>query len=350
MKKLVYLLIATVILVSCKKKNEESVIVVGDPDTGFLHGAFVVNEGSFLNNNASISYIGSADEISNDIYLQSNGFELGDVLQSFTVINEQGYAVLNNSQRVEVMDMKTMRYQASISGLDYPRYLLNVGNGTAYITNGSISGDVKVINLNDRSIVTSIAVGNGPEKMIILGNYVYVCNSGGWDLDSTISVIDISTNLVSSVITVGDRPMDITSDHNGNIWVICSGNESWMTGGETAPSCYKISGVTNQVVDSVVFALGGIKPKNVAISPAGTTLYLDIDGVSTIDVDANPNNTINFTSANVGSLDVNPTNGDLWISSVSDFTTPSTVKQYSSSGVLKNTFLAGIGTNGVVFN
>lgn len=350
MKKLIYVFMTTVIFISCKKKNEEPLVNIGSPDTGYLHGTFVINEGSFMNNNSSISYINSSDVIINDIYLQANEFELGDVLQSFTVIGERGYAVLNNSQKIEVIDMKTMHYHSTITGLDYPRHLLDVGNGKAYITNGSLAGEVKVINLSDQALVSSIAVGNGPEKMLLKGNYVYVCNSGGWDLDSTVSVIDISTNTLATTIRVGDRPMDITSDHNGNIWVICSGNESWMAGGETAPSCYKINGISNLVSDSILFNVIGGRPKNIASSPSGATIYFDNGGVSTLEVDAIPIALSSILNSDVGSLDIHPVSGDIWTSTVSDFTNPSTVKQYTSSGVLKATFQTGIGTNGVVFN
>jgi hypothetical protein len=47
------------------------------------------------------------------------------------------------------------------------------------------------------------------------------------------------------------------------------------------------------------------------------------------------------------SLDVNPETGDLWLTSIPDFVTQSTVYRYSSGGALISSWQTGIGANGV---
>jgi YVTN family beta-propeller protein len=352
MKKIVIVIFVTSCLFSCKKENEDvsSTESVSNPETGYLHGKFLVNEGNFGSSNASLSYVNNAGEIINDVYLQENGFELGDLLQSFEVIGERGYAVLNNSEKLVIIDLKSMHFQDEITGIDYPRYLINVGNGKAYLSSGAMAGQVYVIDLNTNSITGSIPVGQGPEKMIKLGNYVYVCNSGGWSLDNTVSVIDIATSSVVATIIVGDRPMDVVADMQGYVWVMCSGNDSWMTGGETLASLHRISSTTNDVVTSEVIGEAGEHPKFIAASASGDKVYFEDAGIRVIDLTVEEPVDAIFLNETIGSLDIDFTNGDIWISSVSDFVNPSSVRCYSSNGSLKSTFEAGIGTNAVVFN
>jgi hypothetical protein len=343
---------AMVFFTSCKKDKEENTTLPQNtnPETGYLYGAFVVNEGSFMSNNGSMSYVDAQNEITNDVYLQVNGFELGDVLQSFMVSGNEGYAVLNNSQKVVVVDMKTMTHTAEITGFDYPRYLQDLGNGKAYLTNGNMAGDIKVINLATKEIEGSITVGNGPEKMLKVGNEVFVCNSGGWDLDHTISVIDISSGSVIHTIEVGDRPMDLVQDASGDIWVLCAGNDSWMTGGETLASLYRINSNSHIVEANQTIGSVGVHPKNIAVDATGNVIYFENNGVFSFQpLSAEPVFT-SFISEPVGSLDVNPSTGDVWTSSVSDFTNPSTVTCRNAQGNIRFTLEAGIGANAVVFN
>ncbi len=351
MKKIIGVILIVTTLFSCKKEKEETTNeIMTNPDTGYLHGKFLVNEGSFGSNNASISYINESGELVNDIFLQVNGFELGDVLQSFIVIGEKGYAILNNSQKVEVIDMKTMHHIDAVTGLSYPRHMIDVGNGKAYLSDGSLEGTIHIIDLNTNDIVGSIPVGIGPEKMVKKGQYVYVCNSGGWGLDHTVGVIDISTNAVVTNIEVGDRPMDLVADSHGFIWVMCSGNDSWMTGGETMATLYRINSETNTVIASEVIGTSGVHPKVISSSSNGEMVYYENNGIHSIALNADEPVENTFLTDAIGSLDIDPSNGDVWISSVSDFVNPSTVKCYSSTGNLKSTFEAGIGTSAVVFN
>ncbi len=351
MKKLIGMMLVMATLFSCKKEKEEVVNeVVSNPETGYLHGKFLVNEGSFGSNNASISYINETGELANDIFLQVNGFELGDVLQSFLVIGEKGYAVLNGSQKVEVIDMKTMQHIDAITGVSYPRHIIDLGNGSAFLTDGSNEGNIRIIDLSTNEITGSIPVGMGPEKMIKKDQYVYVCNSGGWGLDHTISVIDINTDLVVATIEVGDRPMDLVVDNQGYIWVMCSGNDSWMTGGETMASLYRINTESNSVITSEVIGAPGVHPKVISATSNGEIIYFENNGVRSIALNADEPVESTFLTDAIGSLDIDPANGDVWISSVSDFVNPSTVKCYSSIGTLKSSYEAGIGTSAVVFN
>jgi YVTN family beta-propeller protein len=351
-KKLLLVSLISISLFSCKKKEEQNDDLNNTPnveDTGYLHGKFIVNEGNFMSNNGSISYIG-ASGIVNEVYQMVNGLELGDVLQSFTVIGERGYAVLNNSQKIVVVDLKTMSHVATISGLDYPRYVIDGGNGLAYVSNGSGDGSVFIIDLSSNTIQGNITVGKGPEKMWLDGDHLFVCNSGGWELDNSISVIDVNTNTVVSTIVVGDRPMDLTQDLTGDIWVMCSGNDSWMTGGETMASLYRINIDALAVETFTVIGTSGIHPKHIASNAAGSVIYYEQDGVKSITLSSDEPTESVFLSEGIGSIDVDPSNGDVWTTSVSDYVNPSSVTCRGADGTLKASYTAGLISTAVVFN
>jgi YVTN family beta-propeller protein len=339
------------LLFSCKKENENE--DAAPVETSFLNGRYVVNEGNFNLNNASISYISNANELTNDLYLTQNGIELGDVLQSFTVIGSNGYAVLNNSQKIEVIELDQFKRIATITGADYPRYLVDGGNGKAYLSNGSLTGDVKVIDLATNSIVQSIAVGNGPDKMLVNGGMLFVCNNGGWATDNRVTVIDLATNNVLTDIVVGDRPVDLIADAFGNIWALCSGetlyDENWNVTGHTNAMIYRINVNSLSVTGSEQIGMNGDHPMQLEVSMNGAILYYENDGVFAIDLNTGEFPGLEIIADDRGSLNVDPTNGEVWSSSVSDFVNPSTLYRYNSAGALLNSFQVGIGTNAVAF-
>ena len=125
---------------------------------------------------------------------------LGDILQSFNMIEHTGYLVVNNSQKVVSVDMNTFKKSGEIKGLSYPRYIHKVSATKALLSNGNGFGGDKlyVIDLPTFKITDSITVGKGPETFATVGSNVYVCNSGAWADDSTLSVINASTLNVTS--------------------------------------------------------------------------------------------------------------------------------------------------------
>jgi YVTN family beta-propeller protein len=335
--------------VSCKKEKEETQLI-----TDYSKGVYVTNEGNYGNNNASITHISSTGEVTQDVYFLQNGVELGDVLQSFTVIGSKGYAVLNNSQKIEVIQLSDMKNVGTINGFTYPRYMVDGGNGTAYISDGSLAGVVHVLDLNTNTISQSISVGNGPENMVLKGNFLFVCNSGGWTLDNTVSVIDITTNSVVQTITTGDRPIDAVVDSNGDCWVLCAGetlvDSEYTIIGHTDAKIYHIDGSTFEIEDHQIVGTLGDHPRHLDISPNGNTIYFENNGVFKFDIDASDFDGSQLISGAHNSLNVNKSNGDIWCAGTANFIDLSIVYKYGSTGNLMDTYTCGIGSNGCFFN
>ncbi len=76
----------------------------------------------------------------------------------------------------------------------------------------------------------SVSVGYQPEEMAILGNRLYVANSGGYQgmtgqgYESTVSVVDLLTMEETGKIEVAPNLHHLKADHLGQLWVTSRGN------------------------------------------------------------------------------------------------------------------------------
>ncbi|MBS2097436.1 YncE family protein [Carboxylicivirga linearis] len=224
-----------------------------DPTPSYpaLKGTFVISEGSYGNNNGAIGFYN--DEVEeNDLFNSVNGRILGDVVQDFTVVDTLGFIVANNSQKVEVVRMRDFVSVATLDDaeLSYPRFVKQATENTIYISNGSFAGQVLVYNIETLELTGNIAVGNGPEMMVKVGDKMYVANSGGWDVDNTISVIDITEGKVIKTITVGQASVTMKADKDNNLWVYSKGSEMDVNWNYTNPQIFKVNTITDEVTKS----------------------------------------------------------------------------------------------------
>jgi YVTN family beta-propeller protein len=333
---------------SCKKDDKEPVLIDASV------GAYIVNEGSFLSNNASLIYINPDGQVTPDVYYLANEVELGDVLQSFTIKGGRGYAVLNNSQKIEVVEMSTMVNKGTISGLSYPRYAAGIGSNKLYVTNGSFQGTVEVYNTETLTNEESISVGSGPNQLLFHNNELWVCNQGGFGLDSTVSIINTSSNSVVGVITLAHRPEDLVVDAFGDIWILCAGetfyDESWNVSGHSPAKLFRIDGASHAIEASFTIGSLGDHPRQLEVSPNGRTLYYENNGVFAVDVNSAELPGALLIASAKSALSVHPSTGDVWCASIPDYVNPSTVYVYGANGALLRTYEGGIGTNAVEFN
>jgi len=344
---LLYLILTAVVLgTGCKKENDNPPAIQAP-----MGSAYVTNEGSFMNQNASVTLISPNSVVAEDPYFDRNGVTLGDVCTGLWIGGDEGYAVLNNSQRVVVFNSTTFEHKGVIEGFSYPRQIIGIGNGMACVSDGSFAGQIHLINLGTRTIVQSVAVGNGPEQMVVSGGYLFVVNTGGWATDHTVTAINLSTFQAESTIDVGDRPVNLVADGVGNVWVLCAGHviydSGWNITGHTAAELYRIDAATLTVTWSETVGVLGDHPDDLAISPDRQTLYINLGGVRQLSV-SNPElpGTL-FIPGSFHTMHTHPGDGSIWLTSIPDYISNSSVYRYSSTGQSNGTFVAGIGSNGV---
>ena len=245
----------------------------------FGNGIFITNEGPFQTGTGMITYFDrDSNLVKQDIFETVNGHPLGNVVQSMSVFNGKGYIVVNNSGKVEVVDITGFKSSGTIQGLLLPRYFQGINEKKGYISDWS--GYVGVVNLLTNTVVDTIPAGTGPEQMLKSGSYVYVLNGGGFTVDSTVTVIDYQTDKVVKTIKVFDRPTGIVEEANGKIWVMCSGKgfNGWPQPGDTKGHLVRIDPASLSIDQEVSFDDVSLHPEKLVRNEAGNMLYFLYNG------------------------------------------------------------------------
>lgn len=244
----------------------------------YENGILVTNEGPFNNGSGTISYI--SDDfatVEQKIYQQVNGRDLGNLVQSMGFYNDHAYIVVSNSQKVVIANRYSFEAKDSIvSGLQNPRYFASASN-TGYVTDwgdpmNNNDDYVAVVDLNTNEISTNISVPFGPEKVLAHDNKIYVAHQGGYGHNNLISVI--AGNSVVTTITVGDVPnsMVVVGDY---LYVLGGGKPDY-SGTETGGSLVKIDLGSHQVVQTYHFDTI-FHPS--LLTADGNKLYYNLDGI-----------------------------------------------------------------------
>ena len=285
-------------------------------------------------------------------------------MQSYTAVGNKGIVCVNNSFKIEIVDARTFKRLATIvdttatQNTSYVRYALGINENKAYVTNGNFAGEVEVIDLTTYKISKSINVGKGPEQLSMVGNTVYVCNSGGFDVDSTVSIINSATDIVTSTVNVGDIPVKIVKDAQNNLWVLCAGQSDYSNYpiiNKLSPSkLVRINSTTNAVDKSFTLINAG-NPSyvvNLAIGNNGRTVYYSInDKIFALEITSGslPSTPI-ISGRSFYGLAASPYNNQIWGLQAPNFSSSGYVYRYTSAGSLIDSLKVGIGPNNAVFN
>jgi DNA-binding beta-propeller fold protein YncE len=187
--------------------------------------------------------------------------ELGDVGNDIEIYGSKLYAVINCSNKVEVMEAASAKRlgQVDIPNCRYIRF----HEGYAYVT--SYAGPVELnphyeqrgyvarVDTATFRVVDRCLVGFQPDELEIVGNKLYVANSGGYmfpNYESTVSVIDLSTFAETKRIEVACNLHRLCADRHGNLWVTSRGDYY------TQPSrLYRVDTQSDTLVDSLDMAV-----------------------------------------------------------------------------------------------
>jgi len=265
---------ALMILNSCKKDDMDTIPVVVSDNT-----IFIINEGPFQNGNGSLSiYDRETEEVIHNVFEQINGFPLGNLVQSVDVHNDKVYIVVNNANKIEVANKDYLVSSGTIEGVNLPRYFLGIDENKAYVT--SWDNKVYVIDLNTNMISKSIHTATGPEKMMKIGDEVWVLNQGGYSYDSTITIINSVTDEVITNLVVGHKPSGIIQDKDGKVWVMCSGN-GWngVSGDDNSYGrLVCIDPDHHQIINTLIFPDTDQHPEKLVVDANGETAYFNYPG------------------------------------------------------------------------
>jgi YVTN family beta-propeller protein len=353
--KLLLLAIFATIAISCNDDDPEMPAPTGS------EGFFIVNEGAFGNENASLSfYDRNTDMVINNIFEATNGRSLGDQAQSMAIHEDFGYVVVQNSQKIEVINIDTYQSTATISdGLPSPRYFQGIDEDKAYVSDwgaDGLSGTVKVLDLNTNEVVKTISTGAGSNRMLLDGSLVYVTNGGGFGVDNTIDIINTNTDEVVETINVGDNPNSIVKDAAGNFWVTSSGATAFNPdfsideANSTLGTLSRINSANEEILRLEVDAFTFSSIGNLNISPNGQTIYYTYNGrLFSMNINETELPTTPFREQAYYGLSVDPTNGNIIGAVAPNFSSAGFIEIISPAGTLIDTHNTGIGPNGCAF-
>jgi len=284
---------AAFLLTGCN--NDDGGLVLPEPDSEpatYENGIIVINEGGITNGNASVSFISDGlGEVRNNIFKTANNVDAwGDTAQSMAFNGDLGYIVVSYSQKIEVVNRYTFKSVATMGGSDKPDFLnpryMAVANGKGYVTNWGDPNNpdddfVAVINLENNSVETKIAVGEGPERLLVKDDIIYVALEGGYSFNNSIVLIDATSDTVTDSITVAEGPNSLQLDTDGNLWVLSGGKPAY-TEDETAGQLDKIDTANNTVIESLAF-LPTEHPGHLAYED-GSLYYTLAGGIFKMDV------------------------------------------------------------------
>lgn len=201
-------------------------------------GMYLLNEANMGSNKSSIDYVDfrNAYYVRN-IYAERNPEvvkELGDVGNDIQIYGNKLYAVINCSHKVEVMDVRTCKRigQMDIPNCRYIRFAKGKAYVSAYVGPVAIDpnaqlGAVYEVDTASLAVTRKVTVGYQPDELEVLGEYLYVANSGGYrapDYDSTVSVVEIYGMKQIQKIPVGINLHRIRKDRYGKLWVTSRGD------------------------------------------------------------------------------------------------------------------------------
>ena len=208
-----------------------------DPNSK-IAGMYLVNEGNMGSNKCTLDYLDYTEGIyMRNIYPERNPTivkELGDVGNDVQIYGNKLYIIVNCSNKVEVLDARTgVRIkQIEIPNCRYICFRREHAYVSSYVAGVLIDpnaplGAVFKIDTASLQVVDKVTVGYQPEEMVVLGDYLYVANSGGYRVpyyDNTVSVVEFEGFRQEQQIVVGLNLHRIKADKYGKLWVSSRGN------------------------------------------------------------------------------------------------------------------------------
>ncbi len=348
-------------IVSCR--NEEVLVdiethVVTTPEYTEIDGFYLLNEGNMGNNKSTLDYFDYKEgTYYKNIYAERNPTvvkELGDVGNDLLIYGEKMYAVINCSHKVEVMNANDA---TRITKIDIPNCRYIVGN-EGYVYVSSYVGPVQIdptapkgavfkVDTLSMQVVGNVEVGYQPEEMTIVGNRLYVVNSGGYmppNYDNTISVIDLDKFTLCDVIQLDKTANFHRLDHDsmGRLWLSSRGNYF----GDMNSNLYVVDPKGKQIIKDMGIPVSDmwvdgnyayiISAEWSYVTGKNTVSYAKIDMQSMEILDRNIIK--DGSDANIKipyGIAVNPITKDFYVTDAKSYVVSGTLYCYGSDGVMK---------------
>lgn len=343
---------------SCVKEPIEPEKTPVTIDTSYSTiGLYVLNEGLFNMNNATLTYFNySTSEASTDFFDVQNGRKLGDTGSDLAIYGNKMFIIVNVSSQLEVINPytgKSIKQIAFFNG-NKPRQPRSIAfhNNKAYVC--CFDGTVAVVDTASLQIEKIIEVGRNPDGIAVANNKVYVSNSGGLNYpnyDNTVSIIDIASMQEIKRITVGMNPYKIVADDYGDLYVVSRGNYS------NVKMCLQI---IDSQTDQLKYTFPDLEALNLTINNDTAYVYyydfISGSGSKIMILDVKNETLIRSNFITDGTfietayaIAVNKSNGDVFITDAKGFVNTGQVFCFDKHGKKKYAFSAGLNPSYMAF-
>lgn len=350
-----FALAALALLAACNPKKE----VVTDPVPATT-AVYVLSEGQFGAGDGAVSVFDRTTKaLSVDAFGNANnGAKLGDVVQSMGVQGSKGYIVVNASNKIEVVNLPDFKTAGTITGLEQPRYFTSTSATRGYVTEwrgpytGYLPGVLSIIDLSTNTVSSRVAVGHNPEQLLALGGKIYVPNS----LDNNISVINEATGALEATISAAAGPSSMVADKDGNIWVLCSGFVTYLpvapyTATRVSNGSLVRFNPANPAMQLKLNFPGTDSPGQLRISPAKDQLYYSFGGGEyQLSTSATALPTTPFLRRDFSGFAIDPRDNTIYGAIAPSYSSNGRFVRYQPSGAPIDSFTVKVGPNGFVFN
>ena len=353
------LCVCAIVICSCRQEvtiftPEEE--VHGEKQETEIEGFYLLNEGNMGSNKSTLDYYDYATATYHrNIYAEANPTvpkELGDVGNDLQVYGNRLYAVINCSNKVEVMDLHTSKRigQIDIPNCRYIRFKGQYGYVTSYAGPVEINpnyeqiGYVAKFDTATLQVTDRCLVGFQPDELEIAGNKLFVANSGGYmvpNYENTVSVIDLNTFKETKRIDVDINLHRLRADSHGQLWVTSRGDYY-----DIPSRLYCIDLETETVVDYVPTAVSNLDLAGDSLYEYATEWsYIEMRDVVTYGiVDVRTRRLVDTCFIKDGTeqkikkpygIKVNPKTKEIYITDAKDYVTPGVIYCFSPEGIQK---------------
>lgn len=337
-----YLLIATFLSVGCSDRANE-------PEPPQVSSLYITNEGNFSDANGSVtSFDPQTKNTTQQVFENTNGRPLAGIIQSTTIIGDRLYIVLNNSDKIEVVDAASFTSVGTIALSNTPAAIVAAGENKAYVSN-LYANTLSIIDLeNFEETGTTIPVGMNPQAMVKVGERVYVANNG-FGNDNTVSVIDIPSAAVEKTLTVGHGPTELILDQSNRVWVVCNGLIAYDENFNRDPendipgSIYLINGESATIAGDIQ---SGGHPTDLALNEQAGRGFLLNNGIHIVNLNSLQIATDPFSERSFNTIAYSTNEELVYVGQSKGYTQPGQMIRYDLEGTAVDSFSVGIAPNG----
>ncbi|MDX5448893.1 MAG: hypothetical protein LPK47_11010 [Bacteroidota bacterium] len=176
-------------------------------------GLWITCEGNFGWDNGSLSYYDpTTGETFNQVFRTVNGRSLGDVVQHMSLHKDEYFLTINNSNKIEVIDVQNLAMKRTLGPFDSPRGVYFFDR-KGFVTS-LWSNDITVIDPETGEVLGKVNMGGWSEKMIPMGTEVWVQVRNG---DPGIKAIDPNDLTSKTIFKSPHEVLTFSPDDDGGV-------------------------------------------------------------------------------------------------------------------------------------